>query len=186
MMKTNIYKTLIVLLLIMAVLIGVIAYATNGFVDWNFGESNASVSSDKLRVLVNGKNYEGDAIDDAITIEIIGVSEFSVEVMPGMETFDFRHNGNLVKFPYVDNDFNDAFSVSIDNNIISVSGIRCIEKILQIIYPGEEITDISSIDSDAAYFVVKVTGNGGQTAEIPINGFYAWMSIELDKSEIVF
>ena len=177
---------LIVILIVTMVLIGVFAYVTNGFADWNFGGFNASLSSEKMHVLVNGKDYDGNAIDSAITIEVIGTSEFSVEVIPGKETFDFRHNGTLVKFPYIDDAFNDAFSVSIDNNTISVSGIRSIEKTLQAIYPGEEITDISSIDADATYFVVKVTGNGGQTVEIPINGFYAWMSIELDKSEIIF
>ena len=178
---------LITLLLIIGVLIGVLAYYTHGFSDWTFGEEQKP-SIGRLSLFVNGNKYaQGDTLpfDNDVKIEVEGVSDYSVEIVPGNVSFDFRHNGALVKFPYIEGNFNNAFDVTVENNIISVSGQRSIQKVMQAIYPGEEIADISAIDKDAVYFIVRITGDG-QTVELPINGFYAWMSIELDKPEIIF
>ena len=57
--------------------------------------------------------------------------------------------------------------------------------ILESLYPGEEITDISTLDESAAYFILRVSGNG-ETVEIPLTGFYEFMKIDLDKTEIIF
>lgn len=184
-MQRNAFIIIISLLVITAFLIGIVAYFTDGFVEWNFSIPGGETPLGTLRVKVNGEAYNGAALVDYATIEVLSEKEFNVEIVPGNVSFDFRHNGALVKFPYIEGNFNNAFDVTVENNIISVSGQRSIQKVMQAIYPGEEIADISAIDKDAVYFIVRITGDG-QTVELPINGFYAWMSIELDKPEIIF
>lgn len=180
--------TLVMLLVLIGVLVGVLAYYTHGFSDWTFGEEQKP-SIGRLSLFVNGNKYaQGDALpfDNDVKIEVEGVSDYSVEIVPGNASFDFRHNGALVKFPYLEGNFNNAFAISADNGFFSINGKqRSIKAILETVYKDEEITDISAIDEEAIYFVVRVSGDG-QTVDIPINGFYAWMSIELDKPEIIF
>lgn len=180
-------KTLTILIFVlatMAVLIGVVSYLTDGFVNWNFESSLGQMS-----LYINDVEYvQGDILPtvDTVCIKVVGVENFKVEIVTGPSTFDFRHNGALVKFPYVEGNFDELFGLSSNENSFCIKGNqRSIKPILEALYPGEEITDISAIDEEAIYFVVRVSG-GGQTVDIPINGFYEWMSVELDKSEIIF
>lgn len=186
-MSKKVFISLTVLLLIAALLVGVVAYFTDGFVNWNFGGNHdGETPHGELCVLVNGGKYEdGTALSSAATIEVVGAEEVTAEVVPNNSSFDFRHNGSLVKFPYVDGNFNAAFGVVVEGNSVSVSGQRSVERVMQALYPDEEITDISEIDSEKAYFSLLLTSNGARV-EIPLSGFYAWISVALDREEISF
>lgn len=176
--------TLIILLAVITGLVGGLAYFTDGFADWSFDGINPTQRT--LQLTVDGKTITELTSGENIIVEVQGVDNFTVSVVPGDKAFDFRHNGALVKFPYIDKDITAAFGVEKSNGSFRIILLELsMQKILQALYPGEEITDISAIDKDAVYFIVRVTGDG-QTVELPVRGFYAWMSIELDKPEMVF
>lgn len=185
MRKTQI--ALIILLSLLCIGIGLFAYFTDGF-DFSEGAPSYDPSSDALTVSVNGQTLSPDSAlpeESALRFDV-NADEFTVEVLPGSATFDFRHNGALVKFPYVDGNFNDAFEVTVSDGYFTMNTVnRSMESVLEAFYPGEDVTDISALDESAAYFVLRISGNG-ETVEIPLTGFYEFMKVELDKTEIIF
>lgn len=198
--------TLIALLLLMCVGIGLLAYFTNGF---DFSDTPGTTNSDDQTdpsdpdasgdpqlpsgdgwlAALKGKELTTESVlpeDPALRIDI-NATEFTVEILPNANaTFDFRHNGALVKFPYIDGNFNDVFEVTVSDGYFTMNTAnRSMEIILEAFYPGEDVTDISALDETEAYFILRVSGNG-ETIEIPLTGFYEFIKIELDKTEIIF
>lgn len=184
---------LIVLLMILGAGIGVVAYFTNGF---DFSETQSPADPDdkpqgsgELLLTMNGEQLSVDSeLPKEVELRIdVNAEEFTVEILPnGNASFDFRHNGSLVKFPYIEGNFNEAFGVEIgDGYFMMNAALQSMEMILEGFYPGEEISDITALDYAADYFVLRVSGNG-KTFELPLAGFYEILHITLDKTEIVF
>lgn len=184
---------LIVLLMILGAGIGVVAYFTNGF---DFSETQSPADPDdkpqgsgELLLTMNGEQLSVDSeLPKEVELRIdVNAEEFTVEILPnGNASFDFRHNGTLVKFPYIEGNFNEAFGVEICDGYFTMNAaLRSMEMILEGFYPGEEISDITALDYAADYFVLRVSGNG-KTFELPLSGFYEILHITLDKTEIVF
>lgn len=184
---------LIVLLMILGAGIGVVAYFTNGF---DFSETQSPADPDdkpqgsgELLLTMNGEQLSVDSeLPKEVELRIdVNAEEFTVEILPnGNASFDFRHNGSLVKFPYIEGNFNEAFGVEIgDGYFMMNAALRSMEMILEGFYPGEEISDITALDYAQDYFILRVSGNG-KTFELPLSGFYEILHITLDKTEIVF
>lgn len=184
---------LIVLLMILGAGIGVVAYFTNGF---DFSETQSPADPDdkpqgsgELLLTMNGEQLSVDSeLPKEVELRIdVNAEEFTVEILPnGNASFDFRHNGTLVKFPYIEGNFNEAFGVEICDGYFTMNAaLRSMEMILEGFYPGEEISDITALDYAQDYFILRVSGNG-KTFELPLAGFYEILHITLDKTEIVF
>lgn len=184
---------LIVLLMILGAGIGVVAYFTNGF---DFSETQSPADPDdkpqgsgELLLTMNGEQLSVDSeLPKEVELRIdVNAEEFTVEILPnGNASFDFRHNGTLVKFPYIEGNFNEAFGVELGDGYFTMNAaLSSMEMILEGFYPGEEISDITALDYAADYFVLRVSGNG-KTFELPLSGFYEILHIMLDKTEIVF
>lgn len=184
---------LIVLLMILGAGIGVVAYFTNGF---DFSETQSPADPDdkpqgsgELVLTINGERLSVDSeLPKEVELRInVNAEEFTVEILPNNNaSFDFRHNGTLVKFPYIEGNFNEAFGVELGDGYFTMNAaLRSMEMILEGFYPGEEISDITALDYAADYFVLRVSGNG-KTFELPLSGFYEILHIMLDKTEIVF
>lgn len=184
---------LIVLLMILGAGIGVVAYFTNGF---DFSETQSPADPDdkpqgsgELLLTMNGEQLSVDSeLPKEVELRIdVNAEEFTVEILPnGNASFDFRHNGTLVKFPYIEGNFNEAFGVEICDGYFTMNAaLRSMEMILEGFYPGEEISDITALDYAADYFVLRVSGNG-ETFELPISGLYEFLHIILDPSEVIF
>ena len=184
---------LIVLLMILGAGIGVVAYFTNGF---DFSETQSPADPDdkpqgsgELLLTMNGEQLSVNSeLPKEVELRIdVNAEEFTVEILPnGNASFDFRHNGTLVKFPYIEGNFNEAFGVEICDGYFTMNAaLRSIEMILEGFYPGEEISDITVLDYAQDYFILRVSGNG-ETFELPLAGFYEILHITLDKTEIVF
>lgn len=184
---------LIVLLMILGAGIGVVAYFTNGF---DFSETQSPADPDdkpqgsgELVLTINGERLSVDSeLPKEVELRInVNAEEFTVEILPNNNaSFDFRHNGTLVKFPYIEGNFNEAFGVEICDGYFTMNAaLRSIEMILEGFYPGEEISDITALDYAADYFVLRVSGNG-ETFELPISGLYEFLHIILDPSEVIF
>lgn len=184
---------LIVLLMILGAGIGLVAYFTNGF---DFSEMQTPTDPDdkpqgsgELVLTMNGERL---SVDSELLKEVelridVNAEEFVVEILPyDSSSFDFRHNGTLVKFPYIEGNFNEAFGVEIGDGYFTMNAaLRSMEIILEGFYPGEEISDITALDYAADYFVLRVSGNG-KIFELPLAGFYEILHITLDPSEVVF
>lgn len=184
---------LIVLLMILGAGIGVVAYFTNGF---DFSETQPPVDPDdkpqgsgELVLTVDGERLLVDSeLPKEVELRInVNAEEFTVEILPnGNASFDFRHNGTLVKFPYIEGNFNEVFGVELGDGYFTMNAaLRSMEMILEGFYPGEEISDITALDYAQDYFILRVSGNG-ETFELPLAGFYEILHITLDKTEIVF
>ena len=198
--------TLIALLLLMCVGIGLLAYFTNGF---DFSDTPGTTNSDDQTdpsnpdppddpqlpsgdgwlAALNGKELTTESVlpeDPALRIDI-NATDFTVEILPNTNaTFDFRHNGALVKFPYIDGSFNEAFGVEFGDRFFTVNTAnRSMTEVLSGFYSGEEITDVTTLNDETAYFILRISTDG-KTLEIPLAGFYEFLKIELDKTEIVF
>lgn len=185
--------SIIVLLMILGAGIGVVAYFTNGF---DFSEMQSPADPDdqpqgdyELVLTVNGEQL---SVDSELLKEVelridVNAEEFTVEILPnGNASFDFRHNGTLLKFPYIEGNFNEAFGVEIGDGYFTMNAaLRSMEMILEGFYPGEDVTDITALDYAQDYFILRVSGNG-KTFELPLAGFYEILHITLDKTEIVF
>lgn len=184
---------LIVLLMILGAGIGVVAYFTNGF---DFSETQSPADPDdkpqgsgELLLTMNGEQLSVDSeLPKEVELRIdVNAEEFTVEILPNNNaSFDFRHNGTLVKFPYIEGNFNEAFGVELGDGYFTMNAaLRSMEMILEGFYPGEEISDITALDYAADYFVLRVSGNG-ETFELPISGLYEFLHIILDPSEVIF
>lgn len=184
---------LIVLLMILGAGIGVVAYFTNGF---DFSETQSPADPDdkpqgsgELVLTINGERLSVDSeLPKEVELRInVNAEEFTVEILPNNNaSFDFRHNGTLVKFPYIEGNFNEAFGVELGDGYFTMNAaLRSMEMILEGFYPGEEISDITALDYAADYFVLRVSGNG-ETFELPISGLYEFLHIILDPSEVIF
>lgn len=189
----RILVSIIVLLMILGAGIGVVAYFTNGF---DFSEMQSPADPDdqpqgdyELVLTVNGEQLSVDSeLPKEVELRIdVNAEEFTVEILPnGNGSFDFRHNGTLLKFPYIEGNFNEAFGVEIGDGYFTMNAaLRSMEMILEGFYPGEEVTDITALDYTQDYFILRVSGNG-KTFELPLAGFYEILHITLDKTEIVF
>lgn len=184
---------LIVLLMILGAVIGVVAYFTNGF---DFSETQSPADPDdkpqgsgELLLTMNGEALTGDSeLPKEVELRInVNADEFTVEILPNDNaSFDFRHNGSLVKFPYIEGNFNEAFGVELGDGYFTMNAaLRSMEMILEGFYPGEEISDITALDYAQDYFILRVSGNG-KTFELPLSGFYEILHITLDPSEVFF
>lgn len=184
---------LIVLLMILGAGIGVVAYFTNGF---DFSETQSPADPDdkpqgsgELLLTMNGEQLSVDSeLPKEVELRIdVNAEEFTVEILPNNNvSFDFRHNGTLVKFPYIEGNFNEAFDVELGDGYFTMNAaLRSMEMILEGFYPGEEISDITALDYAQDYFILRVSGNG-EMFELPLAGFYEILHITLDKTEIVF
>lgn len=185
--------SIIVLLMILGAGIGVVAYFTNGF---DFSEMQSPADPDdqpqgdyELVLTVNGEQLSVDSeLPKEVELHIdVNAEEFTVEILPnGNASFDFRHNGTLLKFPYIEGNFNEAFGVEIGDGYFTMNAaLRSMEMILEGFYPGEDVTDITALDYAQDYFILRVSGNG-KIFELPLAGFYEILHITLDKTEIVF
>lgn len=184
---------LIVLLMILGAGIGVVAYFTNGF---DFSETQSPADPDdkpqgsgELVLTVDGERLSVDSeLPKEVELRIdVNAEEFTVEILPNNNvSFDFRHNGTLVKFPYIEGNFNEAFDVELGDGYFTMNAaLRSMEMILEGFYTGEEISDITALDYAQDYFILRVSGNG-EMFELPLAGFYEILHITLDKTEIVF
>lgn len=184
---------LIVLLMILGAGIGVVAYFTNGF---DFSETQSPADPDdkpqgsgELVLTINGERLSVDSeLPKEVELRInVNAEEFTVEILPNNNaSFDFRHNGTLVKFPYIEGNFNEAFGVELGDGYFTMNAaLRSMEMILEGFYTGEEISDITALDYAQDYFILRVSGNG-EMFELPLAGFYEILHITLDKTEIVF
>ena len=192
-MKTVV--AIVVLLTILVVGVGLLAYFTDGFDFSDIIPTDPSNPADKpldvedLILTVDGERLSVDSeLPKEVELHIdVNADEFTVEILPNSSsTFDFRHNGSLVKFPYVEGNFNGAFGVEIGDGYFTMnSSLRSMYKVLSGYYDGEDITEITSLDPEAVYFVVRISGND-EIIEIPLTGFYEVFNLTLDKTEIIF
>ena len=187
---TKISMAIIVLLVLLGVGIGLVAYFTHGFDFSNPDVADPSGDpSGTLLLTIGGKEYTaGEVLPYQAALRVdINAADFTVEVLPsGDVTFDFRHNGTLVKFPYIDGNFNEAFGIELGDSFFTINtDNRSMAKILESFYPEEEITDMTALDGAATYFVLRVTGNG-KTIDIPLTGFYEYLQITITPEEIIF
>ena len=192
-MKTVV--AIVVLLTILVVGVGLLAYFTDGFDFSDIIPTDPSNPADKpldvedLILTVDGERLSVDSeLPKEVELHIdVNADEFTVEILPSSSsTFDFRHNGSLVKFPYVEDNFNEAFNVEIGDGYFTMnSSLRSMYKVLSGYYDGEDITEITSLDPEAVYFVVRISGND-EIIEIPLTGFYEVFNLTLDKTEIIF
>lgn len=189
-MKT--VAAIFILLLFLGIGIGLLAYFTDGF-DFSSGQKPAPDDPDDepfvLELTAGGEKLTSESVlPKEVELRIdVNTKDFAVEILPnGSNAFDFRHNGTLVKFPYIEGNFNEAFEVEIGDGFFTLNAaLRSMQKILEGFYDGEEISDITALDYAADYFVLRVSGNG-KTFELPLSGFYELLHITLDKTEIVF
>lgn len=191
----KIVVAIVVLLVILGVGVGLLAYFTDGFDFSDIIPTDPSDPADKpqdvedLILTVDGERLSVDSeLPKEVELHIdVNADEFTVEILPSSSsTFDFRHNGSLVKFPYIEGNFNGAFNVEIGDGYFTMNAaLRSMEMILEGFYPGEEISDITALDYAADYFVLRVSGNG-ETFELPISGLYEFLHITLDPSEVIF
>lgn len=183
---------LILLLMVLAACIGLLAYFTDGF-DFSSGKKPAPDDPDDepfvLELTVGGEKLTSESVlPKEVELRIdVNTKDFVVEILPnGSTAFDFRHNGTLVKFPYIEGNFNEVFEVEIGDGFFTLNAaLRSMQKILEGFYDGEEISDITSLDGSLAYFILRVSAEE-EVVEIPIAGFYEILNITLDKTEIVF
>ena len=186
---------IIVLIIILGVGVGLLAYFTDGFDFSDIVPTDPSDPADKpqdvedLILTVDGEELTAETeLPKREDLRIdVNSDEFTVEILPNSSsTFDFRHNGALVKFPYIEGNFNEAFNVEIGDGYFTMNAaLRSMEMILEGFYPGEEISDITVLDYSEDYFMLRVSGNG-ETFELPISGFYEVLHITLDPSEVIF
>lgn len=195
-MRQGKLKTMIALIVLLVILcggVGLVAYFTNGF---DFSETQSPADPDdkpqgsgELLLTMNGEQLSVDSeLPKEVELRIdVNAEKFTVEILPnGNASFDFRHNGSLVKFPYIEGNFNEAFGVEISDRYFTMNAaLRSMEMILEGFYPGEEISDITVLDYAQDYFILRVSGNG-ETFELPLAGFYEILHITIDKTEIVF
>ena len=191
----KIVVAIVVLLIILGVGVGLLAYFTDGFDFSDIIPTDPSDPADKpldvedLILTVDGEELTADCeLPKTTELRIdVNADEFTVEILPSSSsTFDFRHNGSLVKFPYVEGNFNGAFGVEIGDGYFTMnSSLRSMYKVLSGYYDGEDITEITSLDPEAVYFVVRISGND-EIIEIPLTGFYEVFNLTLDKTEIIF
>lgn len=191
----KIVVAIVVLLIILGVGVGLLAYFTDGFDFSDIIPTDPSDPADKpldvedLILTVDGEELTADCeLPKTTELRIdVNADEFTVEILPSSSsTFDFRHNGSLVKFPYVEDNFNEAFNVEIGDGYFTMnSSLRSMYKVLSGYYDGEDITEITSLDPEAVYFVVRISGND-EIIEIPLTGFYEVFNLTLDKTEIIF
>lgn len=189
-MKT--VAAILILLLFLGIGIGLLAYFTDGF-DFSSGKKPAPDDPDDepfaLELTVGGEKLTSESVlPEEVELRIdVNTKDFVVEILPnGSNAFDFRHNGTLVKFPYIEGNFNEAFEVEIGDGFFTLNAaLRSMQKILEGFYDGEEISDITALDGSSAYFVLRVSADE-DVVEIPIMGFYELLNITLDKTEIVF
>lgn len=179
---------LIILLIIAGAGLGVTAYYTDGFRHWDDIVRPPAPSG--LTLKVNGEELTADGIlplADELRVDVSGTDVFEVDIIPTTGvTFDFRKSGALVKFPYLDGDIGAAFGLTVGEDWFSFnSGNRSMTSILEKLYPGETITEVPELDTEAAYFLLRVSG-GGKNVEIPLTGFIAWIAIEVNPPEIIF
>lgn len=191
----KIVVAIVVLLIILGVGVGLLAYFTDGFDFSDIIPTDPSDPADKPQVVedliltVDGERLSVDSeLPKEVELHIdVNADEFTVEILPSSSsTFDFRHNGSLVKFPYVEGNFNGAFNVEIGDGYFTLnSSLRSMYKVLSGYYDGEDITEITSLDPESVYFVVRISGND-EIIEIPLSGFYEFLHITLDPSEVIF
>ena len=191
----KIVVAIVVLLIILGVGVGLLAYFTDGFDFSDIIPTDPSDPADKpldvedLILTVDGEELTADCeLPKTTELRIdVNADEFTVEILPSSSsTVDFRHNGSLVKFPYVEGNFNGAFGVEIGDGYFTMnSSLRSMYKVLSGYYDGEDITEITSLDPEAVYFVVRISGND-EIIEIPLTGFYEVFNLTLDKTEIIF
>ena len=189
-MKT--VAAILILLLFLGIGIGLLAYFTDGF-DFSSGKKPAPDDPDDepfvLELTVGGEKLTSESVlPKEVELRIdVNTKDFVVEILPnGSNAFDFRHNGTLVKFPYIEGNFNEAFEVEIGDGFFTLNAaLRSMQKILEGFYDGEEISDITALDGSSVYFVLRVSADE-DVVEIPIMGFYEILNITLDKTEIVF
>lgn len=181
----NLLKFILIILLL-ALLIGAAIFIAKS--DLSSAGNSVPTEDTALMISIDGEILNENSllpVESSLRIDV-NCSEYTVEIIAGSAAFDFRHNESLVKFPYVDGNFNDVFEVVEDEKFFTMNAAkRSMTMILESLYPGEEIIDISTLDESAAYFILRVSGNG-ETIEIPLTGFYEFMKIELDKTEIIF
>lgn len=183
--KTSAYIAGIIILAMLLVAVGAVAYVTDGFSNWNFGDMRPNTALSGIEVVVNDEPYEGQSLSGAAVVTVEGGTLEAVEILPANNgTFDFRRAGALTKFPYIDGNFNEAFGVTVDGNTIILPSIRSLEVILEKKYLCD-ITEITAVQDDIAYFVLRMTVDE-KVIDIPLDGFYEWMKVSLEPEEITF
>ncbi len=132
-----------------------------------------------LDAIANGSKYRVDVESDEL---------FSVEILPCDVEFEFRHDGTLTVFPYLNVDWNELFDVKLQKGYFTFdnSSRVIIDDILAKLYPDEEIQILGNIDKDTVYFQIIVTA-GEQTATIDLVGWQKSMiNINLNTDKVVF
>lgn len=183
--KSSAYIAGIIILAMLLVAVGAVAYVTDGFSNWNFGDMRPNAALSGIEVIVNDEPYEGQSLSGAAVVTVEGGTLEAVEILPANNgTFDFRRAGALTKFPYIDGNFNEAFGITLDGNTVNLPSVRSLEVILEQKFQCE-ITEITAVQDDIAYFVLRLTIDG-KTIDIPLDGFYEWMKVTLGPEEITF
>lgn len=183
--KSSAYIAGIIILAMLLVAVGAVAYVTDGFSNWNFDDMRTNATLSGIEVVVNDEPYEWQSLSGAAVITVEGGTLQAVEILPTNNgSFDFRCAGALTKFPYIDGNFNEAFGVTVDGKTVILPSIRSLEVILEKKYLCD-ITEITAVQDDIAYFVLRMTVDG-KTIDIPLDGFYEWMKVSLEPEEITF
>lgn len=179
-----------VLLVVVIICIAVIAAVTEGFTRWNFSLS----SFEKMRgfaLFVDDKQITSETVlpaNSSLKIEVRGAEEFKVRICPNpYANFDFKSNGVLVKFPYIDSEnIERAFSLEMYSNGFSLNTLdKNMQHILSKIYGDAYIEVVNELDSEFAYFVLIV--DTSQTSiEIPLTGFISGIELSIDNEEVIF
>lgn len=138
---------------------------------------------------IGGVKYENGmdlADESALRVDVKDLDDYTVNIVPGDVSFDYKVDGVLNKFPYNLNvDWNAAFSLEIGDGYFTFDNEnKNMADILGNVYPDQEITDFN-LNKQAVYFVIEVV-SGETVLELPISGFYSFMDVTLSDEHIVF
>lgn len=185
---------IIALILVLALIAGFITVAVKTDFFRDLGDIEVpeipGITEEKdPRIEIGGETYTSGmalAADSALRVDVKDLDDYTVNIVPGDVSFDYKVDGVLNKFPYNLNvDWNAAFSLEIGDGYFTFDNEnKNMADILGNIYPDQEITDFN-LNKQADYFVIEVV-SGETVLELPISGFYAFMDVTLSDDYIVF
>ncbi len=185
---------IIALILVLALIAGFITVAVKTDFFRDLGDIEVpevpNITEEKdPRIEIGGETYTSGmalAADSSLRVDVKDLDDYTVNIVPGDVSFDYKVDGVLYKFPYNLNvDWNAAFSLQIGDGYFTFDNEnKNMADILGNIYPDQEITDFN-LNKQADYFVIEVV-SGETVLELPISGFYAFMDVTLSDDYIVF
>lgn len=182
----------IVLILIITLTCGMLAYFTNGFTS-EFKTFYVSMGDKDILTQAGGYAVTKDSpleIDVKYTFGVLNkeVSGYSVKVVPNLETeedFTFTVDGEEHSFKQ-EADLTKGFDIAYEEKSFSIKPKGGLTEVLQAVYDGREISYCDS-ESKADMFTLIVTSYNGES-NVKINFYIAnkVSGVTLDKEVIVF